>query len=73
MSSQLLTSMRELDGRQANGMDVRLLWHEADGSVFVAVDDHRTGEAFAVEVQQDERPLEVFNHPYVYAAPPRTR
>jgi hypothetical protein len=53
--------MRELDGRQANGMDVRLLSREADGSVFVAVDDPRTGEAFSVEVREDERPLEVFN------------
>lgn len=73
MTSEFLISMRELDGRQADGMDVRLLWCEADGSVLVAVNDHRSGEAFSVEVEEGERPLEVFNHPYVYAASPRMR
>jgi len=73
MTSELLISMRELDGRQADGMDVRLLWCEADGSVLVTVNDDRTGEAFSVEVEEGERPLEVFNHPYAYAASPRTR
>ena len=33
-------------------MDVPVLWCEADGSVFVAVNDHPTGEAFSVEVEE---------------------
>jgi len=49
------------------------VWCEADGSVLVTVNDDRTGEAFSVEVEEGERPLEVFNHPYAYAASPRTR
>jgi hypothetical protein len=28
----------------------------------------RTGDAFSVEVRDDERALDVFHHPYAYAA-----
>ena len=53
-------------------VDVRVPWCEVDGSVLVAVKDHQTGEAFSVEVQEADRALEVFKHPYVYAAWQRT-
>jgi len=59
MTPELLTSLRELDRRQTDGVDVRLLWRAADGGVLVAGNDHQTGEAFSVEVQEGERPLEV--------------
>ena len=59
MTPELLTPLRELGRRQTNGVDVRLPWCEADGGVLVAVNDHETGEAFSVEVQEGERPLEV--------------
>jgi hypothetical protein len=36
--------------------------------VFVAVKDMKIGEAFSVEVPRSERALQVFDHPYVYAA-----
>jgi hypothetical protein len=68
MTPELITSTRELDSRQTDGMRVRLLWCESDGRVFVAVNDHNTGEAFSIEVQEGQPPLQVFNHPYVYAA-----
>jgi hypothetical protein len=35
--------------------------------VFVAVNDEKTGETFSVEVPDGERPLHVFDHPFVYA------
>jgi hypothetical protein len=35
--------------------------------VFVAVNDHRTGDAFSVEVPENQRALQVFDHPYAYA------
>jgi len=73
MTPEFQSSMRELDRRQNDGMDVRLLWCEDDGSVFVAVSDHSTGEDFTVEVREGERALQVFNHPYVYVALQRTR
>jgi hypothetical protein len=59
---------RELDSRVTDGIQVRLLWHEGDGRVTVAVDDTKTGEAFEVPVRDGDRALEVFHHPYAYAA-----
>jgi hypothetical protein len=60
--------MQELDCRRSDGIDVRLLWSRHDGRVLVTVDDARTGESFAIEVRDDERALDVFHHPYAYAA-----
>jgi hypothetical protein len=39
----------------------------------VAVTDAKTGEAFALPVRDGERALDVFHHPYVYAARPQHR
>jgi hypothetical protein len=61
------TLTRELDHRESDGIDVRLLWRERDGAVLVAVADSRTGEAFTIELRDGERPLDVFRHPYAYA------
>ena len=36
--------------------------------VFVAVNDRKTGEAFSVDVPRGLRALQVFHHPYAYAA-----
>jgi hypothetical protein len=58
----------ELDHRTNDGIDVRLLWERESGRVFVTVDDARAGVAFTVEVSADDSPLEVFRHPYAYAA-----
>jgi hypothetical protein len=68
MTPELLTSTRELDSRTNNGIRVRLMWCESDGRLFVTVNDHKTGEAFSVEVPDIERALSVFHHPYAYAA-----
>jgi hypothetical protein len=67
MTPELLTSMRELHSRVNGGIHVRLLWCEGDGRLFVAVNDRRTGDAFSVEVPDDQRALQVFDHPYAYA------
>jgi hypothetical protein len=68
MTPELLTSTRELDSRTSNGIRVRLMWCESDGRLFVAVNDHKTGDAFSVEVPDIERALSVFHHPYAYAS-----
>jgi len=68
VTPELLTSTRELDSRTNNGIRVRLMWCESDGRLFVAVNDHNSGEAFSVEVPDIERALSVFHHPYAYAA-----
>lgn len=67
MSPESLTSIRELDSRFNDGLQVTLLWCEHDGQLVVAVVDTKLGDTFSVEVQEGERPLDVFNHPYAYA------
>ena len=62
---------RELDSRVSDGIHVRLLWHARDGHVSVTVDDTKTGAAFEVLVPEGARALDVFHHPYAYAAPRR--
>ena len=36
--------------------------------MIVAVADEKTGEHFSVDVRDDERALDVFQHPFAYAA-----
>jgi hypothetical protein len=61
-------TFRELDHRSHDRIDVRLLWRERDDRVIVAVADDKTGERFSIEVRDDERALDVFRHPFAYAA-----
>jgi hypothetical protein len=60
-------STRELDSRSSDGVEVKLLWREDDNQVFVVVSDRRSDEAFCLTVQEGERALDVFLHPYAYA------
>jgi hypothetical protein len=60
--------LRELDRRCSDGIDVHLLWNQRDNRVLVAVSDLKTGDAFSVEVPERASALEVFHHPYAYAA-----
>jgi hypothetical protein len=62
------TTLRELDHRTTDGIDVWLLWREQDNRVLVAVTDEKTGDRFVIEVPEGERVLDVFEHPYAYAA-----
>ena len=57
-------TLRELDHRVSDGIDVRLLWRPHDNRALVAVADHKTGESFTIEVGADQRALDVFHHPY---------
>jgi hypothetical protein len=63
----MLTSMRELHHRITDGIQVRL-WCKSDDRLFVAVNDFKSGEAFSLEVAGGQRPLDVFHHPFAYAA-----
>jgi hypothetical protein len=67
MTTHANPTLRELDHRVSDGIDVRLLWRPEDDRALVAVSDARTGESFTVEVRPDQRPLDVFHHPYAYA------
>jgi hypothetical protein len=68
MSTHTPHLTRELDTRESDGIEVRMLWRAHDDRVLVAVSDSRTGEAFSVEVRAGERAPDVFHHPYAYAA-----
>jgi hypothetical protein len=69
MTTSTITHLtRELDSRTTDGIEVRLLWSEPDGRVLVAVADAKTGDSFSIEVREGERPMDVFHHPYAYAA-----
>ena len=68
MTAETTTLTRELDRRLSDGIEVRLLWRPHDDVCLVAVSDARTEESFAIEVRPGEKPTDVFNHPYAYAA-----
>jgi hypothetical protein len=61
-------SIHELDHRHTDGIDVRLLWRRDDNRALVAVADAKTGSSFTIEVSPRQRPLDVFHHPFAYAA-----
>ena len=62
------TNTRELDYRSADGVEVALLWHASADFLSVVVSDARAGEAFELVLDDHESPLDVFRHPYAYAA-----
>lgn len=68
MTPETLTSVRELDSRFSDGLQVKLLWCEDDDRLWVSVLDTKTRDAFCVEVGEGERPLDVFHHPFAYAS-----
>ena len=68
MNTATLTSMRELDSRESGGVHVRLLWDPDENQTAVVVLDRTTGESFNVEVRPGDRAVDVFHHPFAYAA-----
>jgi hypothetical protein len=58
---------RELAHRTSDGLEVSLLWRRRDNRVTVSVLDSRTGDTFELAAG-DDSPLDVFYHPYAYAA-----
>jgi hypothetical protein len=67
MSTQTST-LRELDTRVNDGIEVRLLWAEGEDQLSVAVADSRSGESFSIQVPEGASAIDVFHHPYAYAA-----
>jgi hypothetical protein len=62
------STTRELAHRRNDGLDVRLLWDSATNQVTVSLHDGKTGDGFEIEVGPGERALDVFHHPFAYAA-----
>jgi len=61
------TTLTELHHRSADGIEVSLLWSRVTNALTVAVEDSRSGISFEVPAPADKA-LEVFEHPYAYAA-----
>ena len=59
---------RELDYRATDGVEVALLWSPSNDVVSVQVVDAKANEAFELVLDEHDRPLDVFHHPYAYAA-----
>ena len=59
--------IRELDRRDSDGIDVRLLWNQTADQIVVSVFDFKTGDAFEIQVEAGEA-LDAFRHPYAHAA-----
>jgi hypothetical protein len=62
------TAPRELAHRITDGIEVSMLWHPGADRVSVCGVDAKSDESFEIDVRADERPLDVFHHPYAYAA-----
>lgn len=69
MTAQTLTGTEyeELASRESNGIRVSLRWNRDNDDVKVAVYEATTGSAFELAVGEAS-PLDVFNHPFAYAA-----
>jgi hypothetical protein len=63
-----MSDLRELAHRRNDQLDVRLLWDPSTDSVCVSLRDARTGVGFEVPVGPGQRALDVFHHPFAYAA-----
>jgi hypothetical protein len=61
---------RELDHRNADGIDVTLLWDPQTDSVVVAVVDDNESIRIAVDASEA---LDAFRHPYAYDRPGHQR
>ena len=59
-------TLKELNYRAGDGIEVSLLWSPESGQLAVVVTDGAAGEEFALEVEPSEA-MEVFNHPFAYA------
>jgi hypothetical protein len=61
------STLTELHHRSADGIEVSLLWSRGTNTLTVAVEDSRSGESFELPAPA-EKALDVFEHPFAYAA-----
>lgn len=57
----------ELARRDGSDVSVSLLWNRGTGELAVSVQE-TDGDHFELTLASNERPLDVFYHPYAYAA-----
>jgi hypothetical protein len=58
----------ELASRETSGIRVRLLWSRSTNLVTVAVDDLAADDHFELILDEHDRALDVFHHPFAHAA-----
>jgi hypothetical protein len=58
---------RELAQRATDGLEVTLFWRETTNELSVSVSDERSGAYFELATEPHQA-LDVFYHPYSYAA-----
>jgi hypothetical protein len=61
-------SRTELASRETNGITVRLLWSRSTNLATVSVDDAANGDHFELILDEHDRALDVFDHPFAHAA-----
>ena len=59
---------KELVARRSGSAEVVLFWSRRTHRAAVKLEDEATGETVELDVLPDDDPLDVFNHPYAYAA-----
>jgi hypothetical protein len=64
----LVGGRKELARRLADEVEVTLQWTPSTNTVSVSVHDRRTAEAFELVLDANDDALDVFSHPYAYAA-----
>ena len=62
------TSRTELAFRESNDITVRLLWSRSTNLVTVAVADAANDDYFELVLDENDRALDVFQHPFAHAA-----
>ena len=68
MTESALATIHELHSRVNDGIHVRLLWRPVGDHLWVSVADSKRGEQFGIEVRDRRLALDVFHHPFAYAA-----
>jgi hypothetical protein len=63
-------TLRELDHRNADGIDVRLLWNPQRDQVSITVEGERLGRSLGFDGDGAEA-LVAFHRPYAFARDPR--
>ena len=58
---------KELASRDAGCTHVLVLWSRRTGRAAVVIEDDATGDVGEMDVGERENPLDVFDHPFVYA------
>ena len=58
----------ELASRESNGITVRLYWSRSTNLVTVTVADTAKDNYFELVLDEHERALDVFHHPFAHAA-----